>query len=206
VVHVNTTLWHFRLVGAIALAAAGTMSAGAQTSANASTSLIVRQQLGSIAEEVVGKLGLPDGSGVILEIQPEAKGDLAANAFLEVLQHRGYRGFLHGANDSAAAKLDLNLLTQSARFDEIGTNTFLRTIQTGVEARIEVPAQNRASVLGMFHRSERDTVSQRDADLTMVSVRNTNGEDVSLLQRVVAPLIVLTSGILVVYLFFTVRS
>jgi len=206
VVCMNSRTWQYRVVGcAVALGTCGG-SLASQEVLRPSTTMVIRQQLGSIADEVAEKLQLEVNGKVAVSVQPSADAALAENAFVEALQRRGFRPLLDAGSDSAGIQLSISVLTDRAQFEKIGPGGFMRTVQTDVEAREENRNERSVAVLGLFHRLSRDTVSQRDAEVPVPH----RGEGVDLeptfFERLVAPLIILASGILVVYLFFTVRS
>lgn len=168
--------------------------------------MVVRQQLGSIAEEVVGKLEFAANSSVSVSVRPSATAGVAEDAFVEALQHRGYRAYVRPTADSAGFGLHLSVLTDGAQFREIGTSAFERTVRTELEARAERSDGEVIAVLGIFRRAYSDTVTAKDAQNLVPRQGAGGGEDATLFERFIGPLIVLASGIMIVYLFFTVRS
>lgn len=167
---------------------------------------IVRQQLGSIAEEVVGKLHLAEKSAVGVRVQPSGVSGLVENAFVEALQRQGYRPFLGSGGDSVGVDLMVDLLTGGAQYSPIVPAGYERKVQTELEARTQRRSGEAIAVLGTFHRIWSDTVSAKDADALVPRTTEAGDEEGRFFQRLVGPLVVLASGIIIVYLFFTVRS
>ena len=196
--------WQIRVVGTVLALGTSAGSAASQDVSHRSTAMVIRSQLGSIAEEIVGKLKLAANSAVNVTVQPSFRASLAENAVVEALQHWGYRVFLKSDHDSVRVGLSINVLTDRAQFKEIAQFGYERTVQTELEARSE--HGDSVTVLGIFRRAYSDTVSVKDAEVQMPTQGSSTDEEATLFQRLVGPLIVLASGIMVVYLFFTVRS
>jgi hypothetical protein len=199
-------LWQIRVVSTMVALGTSTGSAASQDVSHRSTAMVIRYQLGSIAEEIADKLQLTANSAVAVTVQPSFGASLAENAIVEALQHRGYRAFLKPERDSVRVSLNINVLTDRAQFREIGQTGYERTVQTELEARSERGGGDSVTVLGIFHRVYSDTVSVKDAEVQVPHQGGSTDEEATLFQRLVGPLIVLASGIMVVYLFFTVRS
>jgi hypothetical protein len=181
-------------------------SAASQEVTSPSTVMIVRNQLGSIAEEIVDKLQIAANSSVILVVQANSEWGLAENAFVKSLQNRGFRPFLKPMRDSSAVNLKITVLNNRAQYKETSQHAYERIVQTELEARTERDNGESLSYLGIFHRVSSDTVSSKDVEVTVQHRGDVGDEDATLFQKVVGPLIILASGIIVVYLFFTVRS
>jgi hypothetical protein len=171
-----------------------------------STAMVLRHQLGSIADEVVGKLQLSSGSAVYVAVQPYTGKELAENAFAEALQNRGFRPLMKMTSDTGATTLKVSVLNDRAQFREINQKTSERIVQTDLEVRVENAKGESLASLGMFHRIGVDTVGAKDIEVIAPHQGSEVDEDTTFFQRFVGPLIVLASGIIVVYLFFTVRS
>jgi hypothetical protein len=199
-------LWQFRVMGSIVALGTYVGSAASQEVANPSTALIVRNQLGSIAEEVTDKLQIAANSTVIVSVQANFVRELAENAFVKSLQNRGFRPFLKPMRDSAAVNLRITVLNDRAQFKETAQRTYERIVQTELEVRTERDNGESLAYLGIFHRVSSDTVSSKDMEVRGQRQGDVGDEDATLFQKVVGPLILLASGIIIVYLFFTVRS
>jgi len=199
-------LWQIRLV--VCVVALGTSAglASSQEVSHPSTAMVIRQQLGSIAQEVVGRLQSPAGSAVAITVSSQADRELAENAFVESVQDRGLRPYLNSAHDSAGTLLKIVILDSRALFTEIKNHAYRRTVRTELEARAGRSDGDSLVYLGKFHRTLSDTVSANDTEARTSLRAISNDEDATFFQRLAGPLIVLASGIVVVYLFFTVRS
>lgn len=198
----------FQIRLACAILALGTCagSATSQRMAHPSTMMVLRQQWGSVADEIVDRLQLAPNTAVWLSLQPTPDSGVAQNAFLEVLLHRGYPASLKSRGDSAEVKLAISALTDRALFKETGQTSYERNVQLDVEARTERNNGQTVAVLGVFHRAVTDTVFVKDNDNPMSRREDVRDEESTLFQRFVGPFIALASGIMIVYLFFTVRS
>jgi hypothetical protein len=178
----------------------------AQVASNPSTALVVHEQLKSIAEEVAGRVLFDAGNKVVVNINAEKDLTLVENAFLQALDRKGFPARLYRGPDSVDVSLKVDLLTDRVSFDEAAGGAFVRTVQIDLEARVEYAAKRPAEVFCLFHRTAIDTVSQKDPGaLVKLGIRSIDAET-TLFQRLVGPLIVLAGSIIVVYLFFTVRS
>jgi hypothetical protein len=199
-------LWQIRLMSTLVGLGTYASSSASQDVPHLSTAMVLRYQLGSIAEEVVGKIQLEAKSAVVVSVQPYARRNLAENAFVESLQNRGYRPILKREVDSAGINLIVTVLNDHAQFKEIGQKAYERTVQTELEARTERNDGESIAYLGIFHRVSSDTVSAKDVEVPLPVHGNGVDEEATFFQRLVGPFIILASGIIVVYLFFTVRS
>ncbi len=197
---------HSRILGVFFLFGTCVGSVASQGTSHPSTAMAIRQQWGTLAQEVVDKLQLAPHSSIELWIQSDADSVSAQNAFLEALQRRGYSPSLGAQNDSSAVRLAIAVLTNRKQMRGIGSDSYERTIQTDIEARTDRANGQNAGVLGMFHQALIDTVSAQEAGSPLPLALTTGEEHASLFQRFVGPLIVLASGVMIVYLFFTVRS
>ncbi len=195
-----------RLATVLILCGTWVVDVASQGIAHPSTAMALRQQWGSLAEEVADSLHAVPRTTIDLWVQKVADSVLVQNAFLEALQRRGFSPTLESEKDSVELRLMVTVLTDRAQAREVGPDRYERTIQTDLEARSESDNGRVVQVLGMFHRTLIDTVSAREAELPLPIAATTGEEHASLFQRFVGPLIVLASGVIIVYLFFTVRS
>ena len=198
--------WQTRI--AAMLVGVGTIAAplASQDMPHRATVDILRQQLGDIADEIAGRLQFPAQTAVRVLVQPSPNSGLAENAFVGTLQHDGFRTFVGGDPDSAGFILVISILTDDARYKKLDSGRYGRTVETELEARTQKRSGEAIAVLGTFHRAFSDTVSAKDAELMVPRARPAGDEETSFFERFVGPLIVLASGIVIVYLFFTVRS
>lgn len=165
-----------------------------------------RMHFQSLAGEVVEKLKLKPGSRIGIVVEARRSTTMVENAFIQELGGKGFRSFVKPAPDSTDMVLSLCVLTEQVRFDDVIGRGFLRTVSIDVEARVMDAGQKSAAIVGTFHRLSRDTVTQKDDGLAFPNGSTREQEESSTLQKLIGPLVVLTGGILVVYLFFTVRS
>jgi hypothetical protein len=202
----RTGLNQIQLTAVFLATVLGGGSVCAQGLRQVSTPMVFRMHLQSLAAEVAEKLQLRTGSRIGLVVEAQRSATMVENAFIQVLSGKGCRTFVKPAPDSTDLLLSLNVLTENVRFDDVISHGFLRTITIDVEARVMDSGGKSADVVGTFHRVSRDTVTQKDEGLAVRNGSIHEPEELSTLQKLIGPLIVLTGGILVVYLFFTVRS
>ncbi len=195
-----------RIGGLLLLSGTCAGTVASQEMRHLSTATVLRQQWGSLAQEVVDKLRQIPHGPVIVWIQPVADSILAQNAFLETLQRRGYSPTLSARNDSTVVRLTVAVLTDRKQVREISKEVCERTVETEIEARAASGDGQDVEMLGVFHRLLVDTVSSTEAENPLSIPLVPTDEHASVFQRFVGPLIVLASAIIVVYLFFTVRS
>ncbi len=195
-----------RCAGIALLCGTGVYYAAAQNAERPSTAMVLRQQWGSLAQEVVDSLQRPPRGPVVVWIQKAADSVLAQNAFLKSLERSGYSATLTPLKDSNAANLTVSVLTDRTQMTPVARDLYVRSVQIDIEVRAEDGNGHRVTVLGIFHRAFVDTVTSGEANLVPVPAAAARENDASLFQRIVGPLIVLASGIVIVYLFFTVRS
>lgn len=198
--------WRHRVFDCIGVLGLGAATLASQDAERPSSSMIVRQQLGSIADEACDKAQLVPKSVVAVSVEARRNGSLAENSFLAALQRKGFETYLRRDRDSADVLVKVVVLTDEVVFAQIRRDAFARTVQTEVEIRTEFSGNKSAAVLGLFKRVSRDTVGQKDVEISLSGSGTTADEESSFFQRLAGPLVVLASGILVVYLFFTVRS
>ena len=177
-----------------------------QSVPESTTALLLRKQFQEIADDVVAKFTIVPPNNVVVSVESPYPVTSVQNAFLDALQRKGCQPFLHANGDSVSAALTVTVLHEKVTFEDFGGKNFLRTVESEVEARIEFGSFKSAQYLGTFRRSARDTVQEREPEYVKTPLGSLHEEDASTFQRLVGPLIVLASSVLVVYLFFTVRS
>jgi len=195
----------FRAIHAVLALGTCAGLAASQDLPRPSTTMVARQQWGTLAEEIVAKLSVPINTGIWLTIRPASDSGLAQNAFLDALVRRGYAASLT-PRDSADVKLTVTVLTDQAFFKEIGPSLYQRSVQADAEARTEANNGKTIAVLGTLHRAVTDTVAFREGGVLLTRSMENADENATLFQRIVGPLVVLASGVVIIYLFFTVRS
>lgn len=197
---------HIQFVAVLLATVLGAGRVCAQALPQVSTPMVFRMHFQSLAGEVAEKLKPKPGCRIGIVVESERSATMVENAFIQELGGKGCRTFVKPAPDSADLMLSLSVLTEQVRFDEIGSSGFLRTVSVDIEARVMDAGQKSAEIVGTFHRFSRDTVTQRDEGRAFPNGSSREPEELSTFQKLIGPLVVLTGGILVVYLFFTVRS
>jgi hypothetical protein len=174
----------------------------AQT-ARMSAILVLRSQAGSIAEEMLGKIG-PSLKGIDL-IQLNVDGGtsrpLIENAFLESLNRMG----IHSALTISAAgrALQVTVLDQGIRYTTLASGDYQREVRTSIEARDVRTDSSATNYLGQFTRSDIDTVALREDAGPGLNAREAER---TVWDKLLGPLVVIGGTFLIVYLFFTVRN
>jgi hypothetical protein len=163
---------------------------------------IIRSQLQSIAGEVIDSTKFNMKERVAVIVEGEGPRTLTENAFIDVFQKRNYTSV---AIDTASTNqiLQIVLLNVENKVRELDPKVSERMIQITLEARtIRGPSRD-VRLLGTFQRETKDTAQVFGANPFSAAHKN---DDNGILQRMLTPLIVVGSAIVIVYLFFTVRS
>jgi hypothetical protein len=166
------------------------------------STIIIRSQLQSIADEVVDSAKF-DGKGrVAVFVEGGGQRTLAENAFIEALQKRKYTSVVIDTS-STDQILHVFILNAEMKVRELDAKMSERKIQTTLEARMVQGHEHEVRILGTFHREAKDTAQAFITELLPSAQKN---DETGILQRILTPFIVVGSAIVIVYLFFTVRS
>ncbi|MGB2867673.1 MAG: hypothetical protein WBD36_04435 [Bacteroidota bacterium] len=157
---------------------------------------VFRSMAQNIADEVSGNLAVERSKRISLVVESARLRIVLENAFLEALRKNGYRAGIH--DPSADASLKVLSLEETMRYDERGYGTLERTISLTLEIRIDSGEESR--MLGNPARQVKDTVDEREELPAGEESRDDGWESVA------GPLVVIGAAIVLVYLFFTVRS
>ena len=174
----------------------------AADSVGVTSALVARSQLRSIAEESLDQAQFDPKDRVVVVVEGEGPRALAENAFVEALQKRNYVP----ATDIGTApeqSVRVYLLGFDIRIRALDSQQMERTVRTQLEVRTVKGSQHETRVLGTFLREERDTARAFPENRMPLPVPQ---GDEGTLQRVLTPLVVIGGAVLIVYLFFTVRS
>jgi hypothetical protein len=163
---------------------------------------IVRSQLQSIADEVVDSAKFDVKGRVAVLVEGEGPRTLAENAFIEVLQKRNYTSVVI---DTASTNqmLQVFLLNTEITAKELNAKVSERNIRTTLEARTVKGVEREVRILGTFLRETKDTAQVFTAGMLPATQKS---DENGILQRMLTPFIVVGGAIVIVYLFFTVRS
>jgi hypothetical protein len=174
----------------------------ANDSTGVNSTSVVRSQLQSIADEVVDSAKFDIKGHVAVLVEGEGLRALAENAFIEALQKRNYASVLI---DTTAINqiLHVFLLNTEIKVRELDTKLSERNIRTTLEARMVKGAEREVRILGIFHRETKDTAQVFTPGVFPPVPKN---DENGILQRVLTPFIVVGGAVVIVYLFFTVRS
>jgi hypothetical protein len=145
-------------------------------------------RLVTLAGEAITTAGFAQGSQIVLVVEADSGKTMIENAFLESLQHAGFQ--------ASVRKLDVSPGTTVLRISDVhlGTGTATMSVSNHdavpeFDARIEHEASTR--YLGHFAWKGAESGA-----LTTDSV----------LGKILEPLVVVSGTVLIVYLFFTIRS
>ena len=174
--------------GLLLILAVAAFPAFAQEPGQEGDEVVVRSQLRDLGERVVEKAQLSPGSTVVLAVDAPQRKTAIQNAFLESLQKRGIRVILEGERDSVRVPV---LRLSDVRSDRSRMPDVV--LKTELDARVEEPVSGDVRYLGHF-------VS--DAQGQGMSVVQSE----TILGKILEPLVVISGTVLIVYLFFTVRS
>ncbi len=171
-------------------------------STGASNTAVVRLQLQSIADEVVDSAKLDVNGRIAVLVEGEMTRTLVENAFIDALQKRNYTSVFI---DTASTNQILNVffIGTEIKVRELDTKLSERNIRTTLEARIIKGAGREVRLLGTFDRETKDTAQVFTAVLFPAIQKN---DEDGIIQRMLTPFIIIGGAIMIVYLFFTVRS
>lgn len=163
---------------------------------------IVRSHLQSIADEVVDSSKLDAKGRVAFLVEGDGVRTLAENAFIEAFQKKDYASVVI---DTASKDQVLRVFffNPEVKFRELDAKISERSIRTTLEVRVVKGAEREVRMLGTFSRETKDTLQLFTAGSAQSVQKN---DENGILQRVLTPFIVIGGAIVIVYLFFTVRS
>jgi len=170
------------------------------TGVNSAT--VVRSQLQSIADEVVDSAKFDVKDRVAVLVEGDGPRTLTENAFIRALQKRNFTSVVI---DTASKNqiLQLIILNAENKVRELDAKLSERNIRITVEVRVTKGVEHEVRMLGTFHRETKDTVQTYSAGLLPVVQKK---DESGILQRMLTPFVVVGGAIVIVYLFFTVRS
>jgi hypothetical protein len=171
-------------------------------SAGVSSTMVVRKQLHQIAMDVVDSAHIDMNRQVAVVVEGDGPRMLAENALIEALQNRHCMAVVIDTT-SVSQILYAFVFRTSVKLHPVDDKYSERNTQTVLEARVVKGANRRAQMLGSFYRETNDT-AQVYASPEFPDVQK-NEED-SIFQRMMTPFIIIGGAIVIVYLFFTVRS
>jgi len=176
-----------------------------QTTADeAPSALVVLQaQARSIMSELLPKLERAPGRAFTVIVEQASFPRVVENAALQALQDKDIPVLPEG--DSTTV-LRLLLFDQSVHFSPLPGGMFGRTVHTRLEAREEDRRGGGWKYLGEFERSATDTTRGPEHPPSAVATARDSSYSPNTWERVVTPFVVLGAAVLIVYLFFTVRS
>jgi hypothetical protein len=166
--------------------------------------VVLRSHAGSIVEEVLPELEILSGSEVTLLVHGGPFGYLFENALLAALQRRGVSVVLPRHGTPQAPTIEVFIIAQAVGYSSALENGWNRTIVTSCEVRTRAARGEEARYVGMFDRNNVDLVADKE-DLHSATKGEIAGSS-SAFDRILTPVLVIAGAVLVVFLFFTVRS
>ena len=148
----------------------------------------VRNQLADLGEQVVNTAQLSPGSSIQLAVSASRRKTIVENAFLESLQKRGVRVLLKSEPDSVQEAV---LRISDVRWERGGPPDAV--LKTELDARVEDPVSGTVRYLGHFTSNEQGKGTPAVQSETILG-------------KILEPLVVISGTVLIIYLFFTVRS
>jgi len=163
---------------------------------------VVRTQLQSIAEEAADSAKVDVQRRVAIVVDGDGPKSAAENAFIEAMQKRNVASIVMDSSLSHQI-LHVFLLHGETTERAINEKFSLRCTRTALEVKTLNGAEREVRMLGTFMRETTDTVNVRSTGILPADQKK---DDQGLLQRMLTPFIVVGGAIVIVYLFFTVRS
>jgi hypothetical protein len=179
-----------------------TATSSAADSIGVASAAVARSQLRSIAEETLDRAQLDQKYRVAVIVEGEGPRALAENAFVEALQERNYIPVMD-IGGASGQSIRVYFLGFDVRVRELDHRNMERTVSTELEVRTVKGLQHESRVLGTFRREDKDTAQTFPENRMPVAAPH---GDEGTVQRMLAPLIVISGAVLIIYLFFTVRS
>ena len=166
---------------------------------------VLRQQAGSLSEDVLGAIGVPYPLSLGLSVEEAPLPTVIEYAFLEKFSGRGVTLRSAERTMEYSNRLTVLVFEQRATFDSLSSGGYLRTVRTVIEGRFSPEEGGTVRYLGSFERTSVDTVAARE-ELPWTRPVSEQDEESSAFSKILAPLVIITGAALIVYLFFAVRS
>jgi hypothetical protein len=156
----------------------------------------LRDQASSIAQEIVGKLGLEPSGPVLVNVESSPWKTMMENAFIEALKNAGIKVLLGAVGQER--ELRIVVLDQSVTYQTIHSGGFQRLCRSVVEARMQRIQE--VVTIGMFSRESIDTVAAKTDSL------RSSEYDPGFFEQILGPLLIIAGSVTIIALLFTVRS
>jgi hypothetical protein len=172
-----------------------------------SVNRILREEADSIAASIEEEVGAIPSDSVNCFVTDGQFKLPAENALAGQLMKKGIRVLIGPPVDSGMWRVSMLVLDCSVKYVDLERDLSQRRIRLSVEVRVQPKRSDEARFLRSFVSDKVDTVSRRDresSDARAGSVPE-HGEE-STLQRLLTPLVLIAGTIVIVYLFFSVRS
>jgi hypothetical protein len=168
----------------------------------------MRDQASSIAAEMLEHVQHEKNEPLGITIEGAAVPAVIENVVLELLHRRTVSQIILHPKKQSIASLSFTVYQQEALMQILSTGQYRRTVVLDLEGKYcsssnDTPVQ----YLGRFKREHIDTLDVPEAaSLNGLGIGGSSPSEQSWFELLAAPFIIIGSGILIVYLLFTVRS
>lgn len=168
--------------------------------------VVLRAQALTLAREIVGEANLREDARLQLQVLGAGIPELIESALLQALRERGIPAAVTDAYEVPDVLLRVLVLKQETSYDPVPEGGFRRTLATVVDVTLEDRAERQTRFLGQFDEMLADTVHRKEETVARDEKAPPAGSRPSAVEKVLAPLVVVAGAVIIVYLFFTVRS
>lgn len=130
---------------------------------------------------------------------------MVENAFIDVLSQKNIKVVL--SQENVDQVLEILVLEQSVSYEGLTPQAWKRTIQTRLEARLRTKPGDDVQYFGSREITKQDSVLHKEEGWSSAENRSLlPGKTPGATERLLVPLTVIASTVVIVYLFFTVRN
>jgi len=179
-------------------------NARCQDSTPDSNALIIRRLMQDIADSISQKIEFEKNTKIVISVEGDTCWHtLIENALIDALKKKGLIPFIHNfLPDSSYNTLNVYVLETKVIYKEVEVRTIQRNLSIAIEARYIISPKGECKLLETLRKEYIDTLKNTDYPLTSKQLLDKR----DLLETLISPVIVISGVILIVYLFFTVRS
>lgn len=175
-----------------------------QDSDSASSVSVLRSQAGSIANEIIDSLSSGAPSTCVLSVEGALLPGVVENAFVNACVARGVAVRVGRGGSQNETRVDIVVLEQLVRYIEASNGGYERTVTSTFEIRVDSPDLSEQPRTRVLSRTATDHVVSRESIPELGTV--VEDEPESVFEHILAPVVVVAGSIVIIYLFFTVRS
>jgi|GEM_PF-2445570 len=159
-----------------------------------------------IAGEVLGSAGLSASDSVSIRLEATTPPTYLENAFLRALSEQSIHVMRPSSGTNQRKIIHLLVLEQEVQYGAIDSSRWDRMISLVVEVRIDHP-NGTVNYLGKYSRRASDLVDARESWPSQIGEFHVGrSESTSSLFKLLGPVLAITGTVIMIYLFFTVRS